>query len=95
MIRGISEYFLIGSFAVLAAATVTFAGLALEVNAQPIAERGDHVQHVDRTDKSDRLDLHRNIGTQPKKDEAAPTGCDTVFGPLSSRGSNPAGRCVA
>ncbi len=95
MMRGISEYFLIGSFAAPAAATVTFSGLALEVSARPMAKRGDIVQHVDRTDKSDRLDVHRAIGTQLKKNDVAPVGCETVFGPLSSRISNPAGRCVA
>jgi hypothetical protein len=97
--RGFPGYLSIGGFAVLAMALLTLAGLA--VGARPVAEPGQVVQHVDRTHKGDRLDLHMTVGTQrvrqaPERPGASPIGCEPVFSSLAEAGrANYLGRCDA
>lgn len=94
--RGFMGYLLIGALAALAMTTVTLAGVGFVVGARPVAQPGVVIQHVDRTLKSDRLDMHIRFGTRPLPgiQPALPIGCDRVFSPLSSTSVNPAGRCV-
>jgi hypothetical protein len=97
--RGFTGYLLIGVLAVLTMGTVTVAGLGVTVGARPVSERGAIVQHVDRTNKGDRLNARTIVGTErsaPKRQIALPVGCEPAFSPLESAGHpNITGRCVS
>lgn len=97
--RAFSGYLLIGGLAVLGMACLTVAGLA--VGARPVAEPGQVIQHVDRSHKGDRLDLHTSVRTPlmrqaPEQPSASPIGCEPVFSSLAEgRRANYLGRCDA
>ena len=96
--RAFMGYLLIGVLAVLAMGLVTVTGLGLAVGARPMPERGAVIQHVDRTRKSDRLDLPTTVGARPvpKQPMALPEGCEPMFSPLVSVGRpSISGRCVS
>ena len=96
--RGFAGYLLIGVLAALAMGLVTVAGVGLAVGARPMPERGAIIQHVDRTHKGDRLDLHRTVGNRPATNQpmAVLVGCEPAFSPLvASSRQNISGRCVA
>ena len=95
--RGFVGYMLIGVLAVTAMGLVTIAGLGLAIGARPMPERGAVIQHVDRTHKGDRLDLHARFGERPApKDIAVPVGCEPAFSPLVSPDSPKiTGRCIS
>lgn len=107
--RGIISYLVGGIFVVLALAMIAPAAwLGLPVRAWPVAERGSAVQSVDRSHKSDRLNLPVTVvGKKPsttisKQETETPIkpvkildGCDPVFSPLSSSAqANLPGRCA-
>ncbi len=99
--RGCSGYLLIGSLAAFAMALVTVAGLGLAVRAGPVAEPGQVIQHVDRTNKSDRLDPHTTFGTgrlplRQKQPNTLLDGCEPAFSSLATAGRGEhSGRCLA
>ena len=97
--RRFASYLLVGIFVVLALDFIAPpVGLGLSVYAWPGAARGETLQSVDRTNKSDRLPTPAAIGKQqaPHKAPIVMVGCDPVFSPLSaSARANFAGRCVA
>ena len=99
MMRGVSGYLVIGGFGAFAMSAVTIAGLGLEVSARPVVEDSAIVQHVDRAQKGDRLDIRTDYGGRPtpKRDFGVmPVGCDPAFSPLSFPAhSNFSGRCAA
>ncbi len=102
MMRGFAGYLLIGGLGVTAMGLVTLAGLGFAVGARPIMAPGQVIQYVDRTHKSDRLDVRTTIGTRPqrqpaeKRPEKMPIGCDPVFSTLAaSAHANYSGRCMA
>jgi hypothetical protein len=107
--RGISGYVLIGGIAAFATCSVMLAGLGFAVNAGTLSLAGA-VQVVDRSQKSDRLQIPAQISDQPGATQkptrigrepvpngrqTAPAGCDTVFSPLSAAPTNPTGRCIS
>ncbi len=95
--RAFKGYLLIGVLAVMAMSLATVAGLGLAVGARPVSERAI-IQHVDRTHKGDRLDIHTTtVGSRPaRKQIAMPIGCEPVFSPLVSVGGlNISGRCIS
>lgn len=82
--------------------------LGLPVGARPMTETGMAVQTVDRSNKSDRLDLPLTVIDKKPANTPATTvgkerapvkildGCDPVFSPLSSSAqANLPGRCLA
>jgi hypothetical protein len=94
--RGFAGYLTIGVLAALAMGLVTVAGLGLAVGARPVAGRGAVIQHVDRTDKGDRLDLRKTLGGRPptRQPAAVPVGCEPAFSPLAkAEHPNISGRC--
>jgi hypothetical protein len=96
--RDFMGYATIGVLAVLAMALVTIAGLGLAVGARPVEDRGAIIQHVDRANKGDRLDVRRTLGTRPQAPEntAIPVGCEPALSPLASpREARIASRCLA
>jgi len=97
--RGLASYLLAGILVVLA---MDFAappvGLGFVVGASPVAERSAKTQFVDRTHKSDRMNLPAPVGEQktPEQPPAVLIGCDPAFSRLSaSARANISGRCVA
>ena len=97
--RAFAGYLLIGILAVAAMGLVTVAGLDLAVGARPMPEHGAVIQHVDRTNKGDRLDIQQTTirsRSVPKQRIALPEGCEPVFSPLVSadRGGI-SGRCIS
>jgi hypothetical protein len=97
--RALAGYILIGVLAVAAMGLVTVAGLGFAVGARPVAENGAVIQHVDRTNKTDRLDIHATTvrsRSVPKQQIALPEGCEPVFSPLVAiKQANISGRCVS
>lgn len=99
--RGFAGYLLIGSFAALAMALTTVAGLGLAVGARPVTGPGQLIQHVDRTHKGDRLDLHATIRTHPlprlhKLPAKMLIGCEPAVSPLAAAApASHSGRCLA
>jgi hypothetical protein len=94
--RDFAGYLLIGCLAAMATSAIAVAGFDLAVGARPVTEPGTVIQHVDRSQKGDRLDLPTRLGAQPlaHKWPAVPFGCDRVFSSLSSAPANPLGRCL-
>ncbi len=99
MMRAFSSYLAIGGLGALAMGTVTVAGLGLTVGARPVVEGGIAVQHVDRTHKTDRLEVRKIFNDQPVPERdfgVVPVGCDPAFSPLSFPAkANFSGRCAA
>jgi hypothetical protein len=97
--RALAGYVLIGVLAVAAMGLVTVAGLGFAVGARPVAENGAVIQHVDRTHKADRLDVHETTvrsRSAPKQQIALPEGCEPVFSPLVvTKQANISGHCVS
>lgn len=106
--RSVVSYSLASVLVVLTAGFVAPASwLGLPVGARPVIETGMTVQTVDRSNKSDRLEIPLTvIGKKPattvgkERAPAAPVkildGCDPVFSPLSSSAqANLPGRCLA
>ena len=97
--RALPGYVLIGVLAVAAMGLVTVAGLGFAVGARPVAEDGAVIQHVDRTHKADRLDIHATTvrsRSVPKAQIALPEGCEPVFSPLVvTKQANSSGRCLS
>ena len=97
--RALAGYVLIGVLAVAAMGLVTVAGLGFAVGARPVAENGAVIQHIDRTHKADRLDIHETTvrsRSAPKQQIALPEGCEPVFSPLvAAKQANISGRCVS
>ena len=99
--RGFAGYLLIGSFAALAMALTTVAGLGLAVGARPVTGPGQLIQHVDRTHKGDRLDLHATFRTPPlrpvpKQPAKMLRGCEPAVSPLAAAApAGYSGRCFA
>jgi hypothetical protein len=98
--RGFALYMVAGILVVLAMDFIAPpVGLGLAVGAWPAVARGTIVQSVDRTGKSDRLNLPTaTVGRQqsPRKSPTVLVGCDPVFSPLSaSARANFARRCIA
>jgi hypothetical protein len=102
--REFAGYLLIGCLAVMATGAVALAGLGYAVGARPADERIAIIQHVDRSNKGDRLDLR--LGTQrvpkttigiqtPAKSEPIPIGCDPAFSPLNKGDANFPARCTS
>jgi hypothetical protein len=95
--RDIAGYLLIGMSAALASSALTLAGLGFALSAQtsivsPI------IQHVDRTHKGDRLDMHTTIDKRPikKTRNRIMVGCEPAFSASSSSAhSNFSRRCIA
>jgi hypothetical protein len=99
MMRAFSGYLAIGGLGVLAMSAVTIAGLGLAVGARPVVEGSIVVQHVDRTHKTDRLDVRKISSGRPTPQRSlgvVPVGCEPAFSPLSSSAhTNFSGRCAA
>jgi hypothetical protein len=99
--RGFAGYLLIGSLAAVAMALTTVTGLDLAVGARPLAARGELIQHVDRTHKGNRLDIHATIGVRPlpplhKQPAKMLMGCEPAYSPLAAAApANTSGRCLA
>jgi hypothetical protein len=96
--RGIAGYLLIGMSAALASGALTFMGLDLDASALPAPKISPTIQHVDRTHRGDRLDMHTTIdkGAVPKRRNRVLVGCDPAFSALlTSARANFSGRCVA
>jgi len=97
--RALPGYVLIGVLAVAAMGLVTVAGLGFAVGARPVAESGAVIQHIDRTHKADRLDIHATTvrsRSAPKAQIALPEGCEPVFSPLVvTKQANSSGRCLS
>ena len=95
--RVFAGYLLIGVLAVAAMGLVTIAGLGFAVGARPVAEHGTIVQHVDRTHKSDRLDISAEHSPSiPTQKPGLPEGCEPVFSPLTAtKQANITGRCLS
>ena len=95
--RAFTGYLLIGVLAVLSMALATVTGLGLSAGARPIPERSAIIQHVDRTNKGDRLDLPTTVGARPvpKQQMTLPEGCEPVFSPLSTGRPSISGRCLS
>lgn len=96
--RAFSGYLAIGGLGVFAMSAVTVAGVGLAVGARPTVKDNVVIQHVDRTHKTDRLDLQKISGdkSMPKRNFGVmPVGCDPAFSPLSFPAhANFAGRCA-
>jgi hypothetical protein len=98
VMRGIAGSLLIGMSAALASGALTLAGLGFALSAQPTSIVSPIIQHVDRTHKGDRLDMHTTIYKRPmqKRRNRVMAGCDPAFSALSSSThSNFSRRCVA
>jgi hypothetical protein len=98
VMRGIAGYLLIGISAALASVALTLTGLGFALSAPPVSVISPIIQHVDRTHKGDRLDMHTTIDKRPmqKKLNRIMAGCDPAFSALSpSARSNFSGRCIA
>jgi len=99
--RGFPGYLLIGGLAAIAMGLVTVAGFGFAVGARPVAGPGQLIQHVDRTHKSDRLDLQTSSGRgqlQParKQPSRIPEGCEPPISSLVAAGRwDDSGRCLA
>ncbi|MCK9919109.1 hypothetical protein MXD81_59275 [Microbacteriaceae bacterium K1510] len=107
--RSVVSYSLASVLVVLTAGFVAPASwLGLPVGARPVVGTGMTVQTVDRSNKSDRLDIPLTVIDKKKpattvgkeRAPAAPVkildGCDPVFSPLSSSAqANLPGRCLA
>jgi hypothetical protein len=97
--RAFSGYLAIGGLGALAMSVVTIAGLSLAVGARPVIEGSIVVQHVDRTRKTDRLDIRKISGDRPtlkRNFGVMPVGCEPAFSPLSlPTHANFSGRCAA
>lgn len=108
--RGLTSYLVAGMLVVLGIAfAAPAAWLGLPVGARTVADSGAALQSVNRTNKSDRLNVPVTIiGKKPAvpattvgKEQAPVTpvkildGCDPVFSPLStSTQANLPGRCA-
>lgn len=101
--RAFAGYFLIGSLAALATGLVTVTGADLAVGARPVVEPGQLIQSVDRTHKSDRLDLGTvsapavaPVPPHQKEPATLPIGCEPAVSALAGPAqSNNASRCIA
>lgn len=105
--RSVVSYSLASVLVVLTAGFIAPASwLGLPVGARPMVETGMKVQTVDRTNKTDRLEIPLTvIDKKPTTvgKERSPTapvkildGCDPVFSPLSSSAqANLPGRCLS
>jgi hypothetical protein len=97
--RGLGIYLAAGILVVLAMDFVAPpAGLGLDVFAWPVAGRHVVVQHVDRTNKGDRLPPSTTVGTRPlpKQDPPLLIGCDPAYSPLSAEAHrNFPARCMS
>src|SRR5262249_46466074 len=98
--RGLASFLLAGILVVMAIDLIAPpTGLGFAHNRWPTPQPYNTWQSVDRTLKSDRLQLPTIVKKQetPKKTPARiMVGCDPVFSPLSASASaNFAGRCAA
>ena len=103
--RKYAGYLLIGCLAAMAAGAVTLTGLGYAVHARPAVERGGVIQYVDRSNKSDRLDLEGPVdgqavpkttrGSPPARAQQVPLGCDPAFSPLTNGHLNFPARCAS
>jgi hypothetical protein len=97
--RGFSIYLAAGILVVLAMDLIAPpVGMGFDVFAWPAVKGDAIVQHVDRTNKSDRLIVPTAIGRQlmPKRQPPLLVGCDPAFSPLSGgQRTNIAARCVS
>lgn len=97
--RHFAAYLTAGILVLLATNLVALpVSLGLSVVAQPVTERGETTQFVDRTLKADRLRVPATVGGE-RSLETPPAkliGCDPPYSPLltSARIDAP-GRCVA
>jgi len=97
--RGFVSFILAGALVVIALdVTVPPSGIRLAVPAWSASEKNATDQVVDRTHKSDRLQVPLANGRRmsPTPTPAILSGCEPVFSPLSaSSRANFAGRCLA
>ena len=98
--RGVVAYCVTGLLAALAICTIAAIIPMPAVGARPMVSGGAAVQWVDRSGKSDRLDLNKSIVEKHRLHQAPHkimTGCEPVFSPLvhRERASNFAGHCTA
>ncbi len=97
--RKVAAYFLAGVLVVLATCAIAAIVPVPSVNAGPVARGGTPVQWVDRSGKSDRLDLNTSVNRklpQQRIRQRIMSGCEPVFSTLAAaRADNFAGRCTA
>ena len=95
--RGLMPYILAGVVGVLAVDVIApLVGSGLAVVAQQVSETELPTQIVDRTNKSDRLQVPNVNGRQTPNGRSIPVGCEGAFSSLSSGASaNFPGRCLA
>ena len=97
--RGFSMYLAAGILVVLAMDLIAPpVGMGFDVFAWPAVKGGAIVQHVNRTNKGDRLLVPTATGRQltPKQQPPLLIGCDPAYSPLSGGvRTNIAARCVS